>query len=66
MRPASRTRDLQQLMLGRHDRRLGQINRLVARRSTYDAALPGQLVPALAARIQTNGDRLVRIIDQLA
>jgi hypothetical protein len=66
MRPTARTRDLQQLMLSRQDRRLGQIDHLMTRRATHDPALPAEIVPALATLIGTNRERLIGIIDELA
>jgi hypothetical protein len=49
MRPAHRARDLQQLMLGRQDRRLGQVDDLMTRRAAHNPVLPGEIVAALAA-----------------
>ncbi len=56
----------EKLVLGRHDRRFGQIDHLVACRTTHDPALSGEIVPALATLLGTHPERLVGIVDQLA
>jgi hypothetical protein len=66
VRPAHATRDLQQLVLRRHDRRCGQIDHLVACSATHDPVLRAEFMPALAPLLGTNSDRLVGIVDELA